>query len=149
MNCLRHDNQEHSHREARLSGRMPQIAPLRFAVRQTQCIAPRAHSALAQKRSNCADAHWSCNSSNGVRSTRIHGVGNVPTRIHDGSAVNSWSNVCAAIQREFMKPWASIHDGSAVNSWCFSTNSLILYNYTHRKGRDTKFSISTLFCLRL
>ena len=32
MNCLQRDNQEHSHREARLSGRMPQIAPRRFAV---------------------------------------------------------------------------------------------------------------------
>ena len=52
MNRLRRDNQEHSHREARLSGRMPQIAPRRFAVGQTQCEAPRAHSALAPKRSN-------------------------------------------------------------------------------------------------
>jgi hypothetical protein len=59
VNCLRHDNQEHSHREARLSGRMPQIAPLRFAVRQTQCIAPRAHSALAQKKEQLRlAAHW-------------------------------------------------------------------------------------------
>ena len=30
-------------------GQMPQIAPRRFAVRQTQCVAPRAHSALAPK----------------------------------------------------------------------------------------------------
>ena len=33
MNCRkRHDNQGNSHREARLSERMPQIAPRRFAV---------------------------------------------------------------------------------------------------------------------
>jgi len=38
-------NQEHSHREARLSGRMPQIAPRRFAVGKRN-VAPRAHSAL-------------------------------------------------------------------------------------------------------
>ena len=43
------DNQEHSHREARLSGRMPQIAPRRFAVRANTVRSPKG----AQR--TCAD----------------------------------------------------------------------------------------------
>jgi len=34
---------------------MPQIAPRRFAVRQTQCVAPRAYSALDADRSIIQD----------------------------------------------------------------------------------------------
>ena len=123
MNCLRHDNQEHSHREARLSGRMPQIAPLRFAVRQTQCIAPRAHSALAQKRSNCLAAHWGCNSIHGVRSTRIH----------DGFAVNSWRSQFIYKTRARTKGKKSFHS-------C----SLLLYRACREGGSMSRTQYETL-----